>query len=79
MTDRSCVLQCGIGLGLSIGRITEGGSNGSVLGGTGDMSPPKTAWNILVAIGSIAFAFSFVSCRHFANDGEFQNLVEPGN
>lgn len=60
----SLSVQAGIGLGLSIGKATEKGhlSYGSALGAThaNNLSMPASVWNIFVAVGSIAFAYSFV-------------------
>ena len=58
-------LQAFIGLGLSIGKSTEKGhADYGTLGGVNHStaaSPAETSWNVFVALGSVAFAYSFVS------------------
>lgn len=60
-------MQAFIGLGLSIGKASEKGhADYGTLGGTnhGSASAAATSWNVFVALGSIAFAYSFVSNLH---------------
>lgn len=64
-TYESGCLQAFIGLGLSIGKATEKGHSdyGTITGVNhgSDTSPAAASWNIFVALGSVAFAYSFVS------------------
>ena len=58
-------VQAFIGLGLSIGKATEKGHTdyGTITGVNhgNDTNPAAASWNIFVALGSVAFAYSFVS------------------
>lgn len=58
-------MQSLIGLGLSIGKATEDGhaDYGTAWGvaGEAETSPAQATWNIFVGLGSMAFAYSFVS------------------
>ncbi len=58
-------MQAFIGLGLSIGKATEKGhaDYGTIAGVNHgpNVSPAAASWNIFVALGSVAFAYSFVS------------------
>lgn len=58
------LLQGLIGLGLSIGKASEKGhlDYGSLQGANhaAGISAAQTSWNIFVALGSVAFAYSFV-------------------
>lgn len=64
-TDQEGFVQAFIGLGLSIGKATEKGhaDYGTITGVNhgSDTSPAAASWNIFVALGSVAFAYSFVS------------------
>lgn len=55
--------QSFIGLGLSIGKATESGHDdyGTAWGVAGESSPAEATWGVFVALGSMAFAYSFVS------------------
>lgn len=50
-----------IGLGLSIGKATESGHDdyGTAWGVAGESSPAEATWGVFVALGSMAFAYSF--------------------
>lgn len=62
------LLQSFIGLGLSIGKATEKGhaDYGTAWGVAGESTKAEATWGVFVALGSMAFAYSFVrllSCR----------------
>ena len=49
-----------IGLGLSVGQwVSHGGGLGGRIAGAAAASSTKKLWNVLLALGNIAFAYSF--------------------
>lgn len=60
-------MQCCIGLGLSIGKASQSGHNdyGTAWGAASidsdgqDVGPAQATWNVTVAFGSYAFAYSY--------------------
>lgn len=58
-------LQAFIGIGLSIAQTAgKGHDTGTALGvlSLASTTPAQGTWNLFVALGSIAFAYAFVSC-----------------
>jgi hypothetical protein len=49
-----------IGLGLSVGQwVSHGGGLGGRIAGAAAASPTRKLWNVLLALGNIAFAYTF--------------------
>lgn len=66
-------VQAFIGLGLSIGQVTESGhaDYGTAWGVASESAPAEATWNIFVALGSMAFAYSFVRLLCFCEQPVF--------
>ena len=56
-------MQAFIGMGLAIGKTTQKGhaDYGTVLGNAHKLDTAHAIWNVFTALGSMAFAYSYVS------------------
>ena len=63
MTPLCAAAQSTIGLGMSIGKATQSGhaDYGTAWGTIRENSTAQATWNVFVGLGSMAFAYSFVS------------------